>query len=164
MAPKAVFTGREIGASTARALTLRMVGGVVLMFFLSSFDTVPSYKAWRGPSRHGRFHQPAPGIFGGESDALCLTGFDGEGVKPKRLPAVVETVQQPEMMAVEVKHGRRIGAIGQRQDDRAASFGAESGRNGAYEARWCHPLGLAVTKRQIEAESVFELELGRQAV
>src|SRR3982074_3563218 len=73
--PKAFFTGREIGATTARALTLRMVG-TVLLILVSSLDIVPSHMARRRPVGDGRFNQPAPGIFRGESDPLGLSGVD----------------------------------------------------------------------------------------
>src|SRR3954451_15015662 len=105
MTPKAFFTGCEIGATTARALTLRMAG-VVVLILVSSFDTVPSHKARRRPVRCHGFDQPAAGIFGGKGDALARPRLDRQRVEPERLPAVVEPVQQPEMVAMQVKDGR----------------------------------------------------------
>jgi hypothetical protein len=45
-------------------------------------------------------------------------------IQPKRLPAIVEPVQQPEMMSMEVEDGRLVGAIGQGQHHGAAGLGA----------------------------------------
>src|SRR3954469_16053600 len=98
MTPKAFFTGREIGAMTARALTPRMAG-VVVLILVSSFDTVPSQKPRRRPvGRHG-FDEPAADMVGGKGDALGLPGLDRQRIEPERLPAIVEPVQQPKMVA-----------------------------------------------------------------
>src|ERR1700722_13777234 len=122
MTPKAFFTGREIGATTARALMLRITG-VVLLIFVSSLDTVPSHKAWRRPVRCRRLHQPASGISSRECDALRLPGLDCERIQPKGLPAIVEPVQQPEMMPMQVEDGRDISSVCQGQRHGSASFG-----------------------------------------
>src|SRR5882724_4660387 len=106
MTPNAFFTGREIGASTARALTLRMDSAIALI--VPSLHTVPPHEAWRRPVRRHRLHQPASGMLGGESDALRLARLDCQRIQPERFPAVVEPVQQPEMMSMEVKDFRDI--------------------------------------------------------
>src|SRR5258707_7540015 len=87
--PKAFFTGREIGASTARAFTPRMVGALALMS-VSLLDTVPSHEARCRPVGRGSLQQPAAGVGGGEGDPLCLSGIDRQRIQPERLPAVVE--------------------------------------------------------------------------
>src|SRR5476649_1861681 len=97
MTPKAFFTGREIGAITARALTPRMAGVAALML-VPSFHTVPPQQARRCPVGGGRLDQPAPGSLGQKGDALGLAGLDRQRVQPERFPAVVEPVQQSEMM------------------------------------------------------------------
>jgi transposase-like protein len=56
-------TGRAIGATTARALTLRMVA-VAALILVSSLDTVPPREARRRPVRRDGLDQPASGIFG----------------------------------------------------------------------------------------------------
>src|SRR5580658_7319219 len=103
MTPKAFFTGREIGATTARAFTLRITG-VAWLIFVSSLDIVPLDEAGRRPVGCGRLHEPASGIFRGEGDALRLSGLDRQRVQPEWLPAIVEPVQKPEVMAMEVEH------------------------------------------------------------
>src|SRR3954471_21071505 len=97
---KAVFTGRAIGTIRPRAVTLRIAGTDVLML-VSSFHTVPSHQPRRGPIGRDGFDQPASGIFGGKRDPLGLAGLDRQRIEPERLPAVIEPVQQPEMMTVE---------------------------------------------------------------
>ena len=82
-------------------------------------------KPRRGPIGRGGFNQPAPGMFGSKRDALGLAGLDRERVEPERLPAIVEPVEQAEMVAVEMEDGRDIGAVGQRQHDDAPGLGAE---------------------------------------
>jgi hypothetical protein len=67
---------------------------------ISSFHTVPSHQPRRGPIGGDGFDQPASGIFGGKGNALGLAGFDRQRIQPERLPAVIEPVEQPEMMAV----------------------------------------------------------------
>src|SRR5271170_1293136 len=91
--PKAFLTGREIGATTARALMLLIIG-VVLLIFVSSFNTVPSDQARRRPVRRRRLYQPAPGVFGQERNPLRLSGLNCQCVQPERLPAIVKPVQQ----------------------------------------------------------------------
>src|SRR3954469_1363386 len=109
MTPNAFLIGREIGATTARALTPRMAG--VVLISVSSFDAVPSHPARRGPvGRHG-FDQPAAGIPGRKRDALGLPGIDRQRVEPERLPAVVEPVQQAKMVAVQMEDGGDFGAV-----------------------------------------------------
>src|ERR1035438_7786664 len=110
MTPKAFFTGRAIGVTTARALTLRMAGVVLPMCVsLFLFDTVPPHEPRRGPIGRERLDQPSPRMFGQKRHALGLSGLDCECVEPERLPAVVEPVEQAEMMSVQMKHGGDIG-------------------------------------------------------
>src|SRR5260370_8945110 len=123
--PKAFFTGREIGASTARAVTLRMMR-LGLLIFVSSLDTVPSHQSRRRPVGCHRLQQPAPGVLGGEGYALGLAGVDRQRIQPERLPAVVEPVQHPEMMTMEEEDFRCLGAIGQGNDHRPALLRAQS--------------------------------------
>src|SRR5260370_24282565 len=111
--PKAFFTGREIGASTARAATLRMVR-LALLIFVSSLDTVPSHQSRRRPVRRHRLHQPAPGRFGRECDPLRLSRFDYQRIQPEWLPPVVEPVQQPEMRTMAGENFRDLLARDQR--------------------------------------------------
>src|ERR1700712_1252141 len=85
-----------------------------------SLDAVPSHLARRRPVGSHRFQQPAPGMFGREGNALGLSGADGQRIQPERLPAVVEPIEQPEMMAMEVEDSRKLGAIGEGQDHGAA--------------------------------------------
>jgi hypothetical protein len=83
MTPKAFFTGREIGATTARAVTLRMAGAVALIP-ASSLHTVPAQQARRGPIRCHRLDQPAPGMFGWKCDPLGLSGRSRQRIQPER--------------------------------------------------------------------------------
>src|ERR1700722_16007207 len=124
MMPKAFFTGREIGATTARALTLRITG-VVPLIFVSSLDTVPSPETRGRPVGCRRLHQPAPGISSRECDPLRLPCLDCQRIQPKRLPAIVEPVQQPEMMPMQVEDGRDISSVCQGQHHGSAGFGPE---------------------------------------
>ena len=71
-----------------------------------SVDRVPADQPRRGPVGDERLHQPAPGIVGGKGDALGLAGVERQRVEPERLPAVVEPVEQAEMMAVQLEHRR----------------------------------------------------------
>jgi len=103
-------------------------------------------------------------MLGGERDTLRLPGFDGQRIQPEWLPAVVEPVQQPEVMSMEVEDGRLIGAICQRQHHGAAGLGAESGCSGACEVHGRHPVGLKSAKRQLKAQSALEVDLARQAI
>src|SRR6267143_6069992 len=142
MMPKAFFTGREIGATTARTVTLPMAAMAVLILFVSSLDCVPSHQAGRRPVRRHRFDQPAAGMFGGECDPLSHSGVNRQRIQPERLPAVIEPVQQPEMMAMEVEDGRDLGAVRQRQHHGAAGLGAERGYSRFCEIRGRYPIGL----------------------
>ena len=99
-----------------------------------------------------------------EGDALGLAGLDRQRIQPERLPAVVEPVQQPEMMAVEVEDGGDGGAVGQRQHHGAAGLGAEGGRGGGVEVGWCHPVARRPAERQIDPGGVLEVEPLGQAV
>src|SRR3954453_13466817 len=121
--PNAFLTGREIGAMTARALTPR-TAGVVLML-VSSFDTVPSHEPRPGPVGRHRLDQPAAGILGRERNALGLPRLDRQRVEPERLPAVVEPVQQAKMVAVQMEDGGDFGAVSERQHHRATGFCAK---------------------------------------
>ena len=106
-------------------------------------------------------------MFGDERDALGLAGLDRQCVQPKRLPAVIEPVQQPEMMSMKVEHSRDIGAIGEGQYHGAAGFGMEGGRSRVGEARRPHPIGLRSAERpsperQIDPQGVLQVELRRE--
>src|SRR3954451_12381149 len=114
MMPKAFLTGRAIGATTARALTER-IAGVVVLIGCSSFDTVPSHKPWRRPGGCKRFHQPMADMLGGKGEALGRSGIDRQRIQPERLPAIVHPVEQAEMVAMEVKDRWHLRAVGQGQ-------------------------------------------------
>src|SRR4051812_46498767 len=105
MVANAVFTGRPIGTTRPRALTLRMAATDLLML-VPSRDTVPPDHPRRGPVGRDGFHQITSGMFSEEGDALSLAELYRERIQPERFPAVVEAVQQPEVMAAKVKDGR----------------------------------------------------------
>src|SRR3981081_2863207 len=128
------------------------------------FDAVPAHEAGRRPVGRHRLHQPAPGIFGGERDALRLPRFYRQRIQPEWLPPVVEPVQQPEMMPMEVEYFRGIGAICQGQPHRAAGLGAERGRSRRRKVSGRDPMGLWSPERQINPRRVLEVELGWQAI
>src|SRR5215813_6118570 len=109
MTPNAFFTGRAIGVTTARAVMLLMAG-VLLLMCVSLLDFIPSHEARGGPIGRDGFDQPAPGMFGRKGDALGLAGLDRQRVEPERLPAVVELVEQAEVVAVQTKDGCDLGA------------------------------------------------------
>src|SRR5260370_124698 len=88
-----------------------MVGALELMSFVSSLDTVPAHEARRRPVGRDSLDQPAPGILGRQRDTLGLPGFDRQRIQPVRLPAVVEPVQHPEMVSVDVDAFRDIGEV-----------------------------------------------------
>src|ERR1700733_4240378 len=93
MTPKAFFTGREIGAMTARALTLRMDSMAALML-APLLDTVPSHEPRRRPVGRNGLDQPAADGFSSKGYALGLPGLDRQRIEPERLPAVVEPGEQ----------------------------------------------------------------------
>src|SRR4029077_18272276 len=107
-----------------------------------STDAVPSHKPRRDPVGADGFDQPAPGSFGGEGDALGLSGLDRQRIQPKRLPAVIEPVEQPEMMAMQMEHGRPIGMVGEGQHRGAARLRLKCGRRGRREVYRGYPAGL----------------------
>jgi hypothetical protein len=89
---------------------------------IASLDSVPPHQPRRGPVGGDGFDQIAPRMFGQKGDALGLAGCDRQRIQPERFPAIVEPVQQPEMMAVEVEYGGDGGAVGQRQHHGAARW------------------------------------------
>ncbi len=85
------------------------------------------------PSRSRRISiSQRPGEVRDECDAVGLAGLDRERVEPIGLPAVVEVIEQAEMVAVQVEDGRHRGRVLQGQHDGAAGLGAE-GRSEAAE-------------------------------
>src|ERR1700744_4473772 len=103
---------------------LRMAG-MVLFMVVSSLDAIPSHEARRGPIGGEGFDQPMPDMLGGESDALGRAGLDRQRIQPERFPAIVEPIEQPEMMAMQMKHRGDAGAFGQRKHDGPARLGPE---------------------------------------
>src|SRR5512138_3632729 len=112
--PNAFFRGRLSGTTTARAFTPRIAGVDLLMRLLPLFDRIPSHEARCGPIGRDGFDQPVSGMFGRKGDALGLAGLDRQRVEPERLPAVVKLVEQAEVVAMQTKDGRDLGAVGQR--------------------------------------------------
>src|SRR5689334_17194683 len=136
--PKAFFNGRANGVTTARALTALIAGMLLLIsrflfLFGVSFDTVPSDKFRRGPIGRSGLDQPASRRFGRERDALGLARFDRKRIQPIGLPAIVEPVEQPEMVAVQMEGRCYRRAIDEREHDDAARLDTESGRRGRRE-------------------------------
>ena len=103
-------------------------------------------------------------MLGGEGDPLDLSGIDCQRIQPERLPAVIEPVQQPEVMAMEMEYGGDDAAIGQSEHHGTAGRGAERRRRGSGEIRRPHPVALRSAERQLEALGAPEIELGRQAI
>ena len=103
-------------------------------------------------------------MFGGEGNTLGLAGFDRKRIEPERLPAVIQTVQQPEMMTVQMEHRRHIAPVGQGEDDRSAAHGAEGRRGCGLEVCWQEPSGLNSSEREIGPQCAGKVELGRQLV
>src|SRR6185312_2250792 len=163
MTPKAFLTGRASGTTTARAVTLRMAGTGLLMA-CSSFDSVPPHQPRRCPVGCGGFDQIASRILGAERDALGLAGLDRQRIQPERFPAIVQPVEEAEMMAVEVEDGGDGGAVGQRQHYGAVALDAEGGRGGGGEAGGRHPVTRRSAKRQIDPGGVLEVEPFGEAV
>jgi hypothetical protein len=97
-------------------------------------------------------------MFGGEGNALGLPGIDRQRIQPEWLPAVIEPVQQPEMMSMEVEDRWDIATIGQRQDHGAPGLGAKRGGSGACEVGGRHPVGLRAANGQIDPQGVLEIE------
>ena len=148
----------------ARALTLRMIWLSGFMLFPHS-TLYHRSKPRRRPVGRNRFDQPASGIFGGKGDPLGLSGIDRQRIQPERLPAVVQPVQQPEMMAVKVERrwrsprgwsgrGRRCGRPWRGR--RAAAVAANLA--GATQSAGDPP------SVQLDPQGALEVELGRQAV
>ena len=100
-------------------------------------------------------------MFGREGDALGLAGFDRQRVQPERLPAVVEPVEQAEMVAVQAKDGGLSARLVTASTTTAPGFGAE-GRLGVAASRR-QPIHSG-RSTQIDAERVLQVELRRQAV
>ena len=70
----------------------------------------------------------AAGVAKGIPSAMLsrgLAGLDHQRVQPEWLPAIVEPVEQPDMMAMEMEAGRLPRAIGQRQHDGTAALDLE---------------------------------------
>ncbi|GCC46648.1 hypothetical protein chiPu_0030925, partial [Chiloscyllium punctatum] len=86
-----------------------------------------------------------------------------ERVEPERLPAVVESVEQAEVMAVQMKDARDRAAVGQRQHDRPAGLGLKSRGRRRLEIRRAEPLGWRA-ERQFESGGTPEVELGGHVV
>src|SRR5580704_323664 len=101
------------------------MAGVLLLIFVPSLNRIPSHEARCGPIGRDGFEQPVSCMFGRKGDALGLAGLDCERVEPERLPAVVEAVEQAEMVAMQTEDGCDLGAVGQRQHDDAPGPGAE---------------------------------------
>src|SRR5580692_11795404 len=102
------------------------MAGVLLLICVSSLNYVPSHAPRRGPIDRCGFQEPLPRTLGRKGDALGLAGLDRERVEPEWLPAVVKTIEQPEVMTVQVKHGCGGGAIAQREHDDASGFHREN--------------------------------------
>src|SRR5579871_4404379 len=98
-----------------------------LVMIVSSFDSIPSKQPRRFPARLGGLYQPLPRIFGSKGDALALPGVDRDRIEPKWLPAVIEPVEQPEVMAMQMNDDGGRGPVDQGQDNRTAELGVESG-------------------------------------
>ena len=109
-------TQREVSASTMRSSRLPGPSTTRPRRGPSGSDGCPSI------SRYGR-----PVRFEPQGDALGLAGLDCERVEPVGLPAVVEPVEQAEMMAVQLEHGREPAGVLEGQHDGAAGLGAEGG-------------------------------------
>src|SRR6202020_918978 len=75
------------------------------------FDAVPSQTPQRAPLSFDGLQQKASGIFRGESDALRLPGIDRDRIEPEWLPAIVEPVEMPEVMTVQVQDGCRWSGV-----------------------------------------------------
>src|SRR5438309_12048522 len=93
MTPKAFFTGREIGAMTARALTLRIARLLALMVAPLP-DAIPSQEARRRPVGRHRFNQPLADMLGGKCDALGLPIVERQRIEPEWLPAIGRPIGQ----------------------------------------------------------------------
>src|SRR3954468_22869440 len=104
MMPKALRNGRFMGVITARAVTPVMAAVVMGVdpLFVSSPDLIPPQQARRRPGGGHALDQESAGGFGLKCDALGLPAFERQCVEPVRLPAVVETVEQPEWLALQM--------------------------------------------------------------
>ncbi|MBA7713596.1 hypothetical protein ES703_122600 [subsurface metagenome] len=102
------------------------------------------------------------GIFGRKGNALGLARLDRQRLQPERLPAVVEPVEQAEMMAVQAKHAGELGAVGQRQHDGAPGFDAEGRLWRVGQTCRHHPLRAA--QGQVNTQRVLQIKLRRQPV
>src|SRR5579872_5857863 len=161
--PNAFLTGRAIGASTARALTRSMTGAWEVMIF-SSLDSIPSNQPRRFPARLGGLNQPAPRIFGSKGDAPGLPGVDRDRIEPKWFPTIIESVKQPEVMAMQMNDDRGRGPVDQGQDDRAAEPGVESGRAVDCECQGPDPIFPIIAKSKLDPKRGFQVEPFRKIV
>src|SRR5579872_287783 len=160
--PNAFLTGRAIGASTARALTRSMTGALVMI--VSSFDSIPSKQPRRFPARLGRLNQPLPRIFGSKGDALGLPGVDCDRIEQKWCADVIEPVQQPEVMAMQMNDDGVRGPVDQGQDDRTAELGVESGRAVGCECRGADLIFPIIAKSKLDPKRGFQVEPFRKIV
>ena len=105
-------------------------------------------------------------VLGGGAVAwpLVVAKGDRNEVKRRLKVEVVQPIEQAEMMAVQMKHGGDVGAVGQGHHHRTAQPGPKGGRRRCREAHRRHPLGRRSAERQVSTNRVLEIELRRQAV
>src|SRR3954447_5118428 len=123
-----------------------------------SLHRVPAHQPRCGPVGYDGFDQPSAGTSGLECDALGLAGFDRERVEPIGLPAVVELVEQAEMVAVEMEDGGDGCGVLERQHDGAAGLGAKGGGGGRREICGPYPPGVGCPERDIESQGASQIE------
>jgi hypothetical protein len=99
-------------------------------------------------------------MVGWKSDTLGLRRLNRKRIQPIWLPAVVETIEQPKVMSVQMEYRRTIASVSQRENHNAAPSSYEGGRGRNGEIRWPHPFGPA--EGEVEADRAAQVELGRK--
>ena len=99
-------------------------------------------------------------MVGWKSDALCLRRLDRKRIQPIWLPAVIETIEQPKVMSVQMEYRCTIASVSQREYHNAAPSSDEGGRGRNGEIPWPHPFGPA--EGQVEAGRATEVKLYRK--
>src|SRR5215472_14381843 len=105
---------------------------------------------------------PGARIISHKGEPQGLPARNREGIEPEWLPAVVQVIEQTEMMAVHIDNLGRIAAVDQREDHRASLSDRKQWstrpRRDCPWALWDHPF---VRKVDVHPDSLLEAHAKR---